>query len=338
MKPKNKTLCTIIFILLTASEAYAKSDFLYKEANLIGGYSDRDHWIGKKGMLLKNSVGFEYFKKFSNDYGDYLTLDLQVRLSYDSVEDSQDAWGIEIHNAWLDYKLGLGKTLRIGHFDPAFGLEPLLDTHGTLMQTLAIKNIGYKKDWGIGYRGYLGDYNIQAAAQLGSGMGIRAKDNNVLLTTRIGSSDKEDFQYGMSLLYGQTLESLETKTIPVAKLKSDNAVVKKRIGFDTQYTHGAYQWNNEVAFGEDNDSDVLGLWSQVDYTVPSQQNLSFQLQGQYWNNDLNQSDSNDITLGVGMSYAVSSDTTLRIGYFHDLENFRKEEDKLVLLQLYFFGF
>ena len=82
-------------------------------------------------------------------------------------------------NAWLDYKMGLGKTLRLGHFDPDFGLEPLLDTHATLLETLAKKNVGFKKDWGIGYRGSFSDYDYQLTAGLGSGMGIRYKDGRI---------------------------------------------------------------------------------------------------------------------------------------------------------------
>ena len=338
MRRVSFVLIAVCLIAATAGESQAKTEIFSKEVNLIGGYSDRDKAVGKKGKLLKNSVGFEYYRKFADDYGDYLTMDIQARLSYDSLEDSQDAWALEIHNAWLDYQLGLGKYLRLGHFDPAFGLEPLLDTHGTLMQTLAIKNIGYKKDWGLGYRGLLGNYDFQAAAQLGSGMGIRHKDNNFLLTTRIGSSQRKDFQYGVSALYGQVLESLDTRTFPVADLKSDNAVVKKRIGFDAQMTHGAHQWNNELVYGQDNDSELVGYWSEWDYTLPRNQNLSVQLQGEVWVNDVAVSNSEDITISTGLSYAVNSNLTVRLGYFHDVEKFNGEEDKLALLQFYWFGF
>jgi hypothetical protein len=139
--------------------ADASEGILYREANLIGGYSDRDGWVGKREGALKNSLGFEYYKKFANDYGDFLTADLQMRLTYDSILDGEEAWGIDIHNAWLEYQLGLGKKLVLGHFDIPFGLEPLLDTHGTLFQTLAMKNLGAKNDWGLGYKGILGAFD-----------------------------------------------------------------------------------------------------------------------------------------------------------------------------------
>ncbi|MGB8226915.1 MAG: hypothetical protein WCE45_08670 [Sedimentisphaerales bacterium] len=58
----------------------------YKELNLIGGYSDNKGLVGKDNHMLKNSVGFEYFRKFSNKYGDYLTLDLQMRLDLSFVD------------------------------------------------------------------------------------------------------------------------------------------------------------------------------------------------------------------------------------------------------------
>ena len=37
----------------------------YKEVDLIGGYSDNEQWIAEHDDYLKNSVGFEYYDKFS---------------------------------------------------------------------------------------------------------------------------------------------------------------------------------------------------------------------------------------------------------------------------------
>ena len=96
----------VCFYKSTVGESIAQN--FYKEAVIIGGYSDKDQWVGKKDMMLKNSIGFEYFRKFSDEYGDFLTLDIQMRIAYDSMENSSDTFGVEIHNAWLEYKLGLG--------------------------------------------------------------------------------------------------------------------------------------------------------------------------------------------------------------------------------------
>ena len=67
-------------LLSFAAMAQGAEGAFYKELNLIGGYSDNKGLVGKDSHMLKNSVGFEYFRKFSDQYGDHLTLDLQMRL------------------------------------------------------------------------------------------------------------------------------------------------------------------------------------------------------------------------------------------------------------------
>jgi len=322
---------TVIFISLPQGVVQAGN--FYKEAIIIGGYSDNDKWLGKKGGL-KNSVGFEYYRKFSNDYGDFLTLDIQMRMAYDSKEDSQDAFGVEIHNAWLEYKLGLGKSIRLGHFDPAFGLEPVLDTHGTLLQTLASKNIGFKKDWGIAYKGLLGDYDYEIATQIGSGMGIRRKDGSFLLTGRISTPQTREFQYGISFLYGQTLESRQSWTIPAPELVSGKSVRKKRIGIDLQCPFGPFDFKGEIAGGDNDGTTVGGALAELGYTVPDLQSLRIKMQGYYWSNHWGGRDSGHLTLSPVLEYKMTSSLTLRLGYFHDIQASDGDEDKQILLQLY----
>jgi hypothetical protein len=160
------------------------SDFLfYKELNLIGGYSKKNGWTGKT-ETLSNSVGFEHYGKFSSDYGDYLTTDLQMRLAYDTTESFVDAWSIEMHNAWAEYRANNALRIKAGHFEPAFGLEQVLDVHSTILQTLAMEDIGYTRDWGIGARGSLPGFDYWVALQLGSGMSVRRQDSSSPRITR----------------------------------------------------------------------------------------------------------------------------------------------------------
>jgi len=323
-------------IILSLNIAFADQALFYKEVNIIGGYSAIDRWTGKSDSLM-NSIGFEDYRKFSSEYGDYLTTDLQVRLAYDSLEDSQDAWHVEIHNAWLEYKLGHGHNLKIGHFDPAFGLEPILDTHGTLLQTLAVKNIGFKKDWGIALRGSLQKFDYKIALQTASGMSIRRTDGSYLFTTRVGLPSTRDFQYGVSFLYGEVLKTEGMSTFPKNYLLQDEAVTKKRIGLDGQYLYGPYSFKGEVSYGQDEDKDVLGYLFEVDYTVPNYQSLELELQFQSWINDIHKSDSHDSTLSVGLSYKLNQDTTLRTLFSHDFNLYGEKEDDKILLQFYYFG-
>ena len=331
-----RSILIFSLIFISLPQGIVKANDLYKEAVIIGGHSDRDQWIGKKGKSLKNSIGFEYYRKFSNDYGDFLTLDVQMRMAYDSTEDSQDAFGAEVHNAWAEHKLGLGKSIRFGHFDPAFGLEPVLDTHGTLLQTLASKNIGFKKDWGIAYKGLLGDYDYEIAPQIGSGMGMRRKDGSFLLTSRIGTPQTSEFQYGLSFLYGRTLQSSQSWTIPVSDLVSGKSVRKKRVGIDMQRQLGLFDLKAEVAAGDNDGRTVAGSMVELGYTVPEQQNLKIKMQTLYWSEDWDEKKARDLTLAPVIEYKINPSATMRLGYFHDVYS-SSDEDRLILLQLYYFG-
>ncbi|MFH1201508.1 MAG: hypothetical protein V1674_01300 [Candidatus Omnitrophota bacterium] len=329
-------LVSFITLVIISNPALADDSLFYKELNIIGGYSDRGHWVGKSRELL-NSLGLEYYRKFSGEYADYLTTDLQLRVSYDSRKNSHDAWGIEVHNAWLEHKLAYGANLRLGHFDPAFGLEPLLDTHGTILQTLAMKNMGLKKDWGAGLEGSLPKFDYKLAMQLGSGMSIYRRDDSFLLTSRIGSPASGNWQYGLSFLYGRVLESEGMRTFPRDKLLSDDAVSKKRIGLDGQYLFGPYLFKAETAYGKNNDEDVLGYLAALDYTIPKYQNWSFELQFQSWINDLSNSNSRDSTLTLGTSYKLNQNITLRSAFSHDLNMANQNKDNKFLVQFYYFG-
>jgi len=336
MKVKFLYLSAVILAVILNKPVFADSSLFYKEANLIGGYSDRDHWIGKSSELV-NSAGFEDYRKFSNDYGDYLTTDLQMRIGYDSMKNAEGAWGIQIHNAWLLYKLDYDKKLRLGHFDPAFGMEPQVDTHGTLLQTLAMKDIGFKKDWGIGVEGSLSKFYYKTALQLGSGMSVYRKDGSFLMTSRIGSPSAQNFQYGLSFLYGDVLEYMGMWTWPRDNLGSNKTILKKRVGLDSQYLFGPYLFKGELAYGTDDYSDVLGYLGEVDYTLPKYQNCELELQFQSWINDLGRSSSDDSTLTLGISYKLDQKTTLRAAFSHDLNMTGRKEEDMLVVQFYFFG-
>jgi len=326
----------ICIAIMAGEEASAGNSFLYKEANLITGYSSEDKWVGKSSTLL-NSVGFEHYAKFSNEYGDYLTTDLQARFAYDSLEDSSDAWALEVHNAWLEYKLAAGTNLKFGHFDPAFGLEPIVDTHGTILQTLAMKDIGFKKDWGVALKGALSKFDYKAALQLGSGMSIRRRDGSFLATLRAGSPAGDDFQYGISGLYGEVLKTSGMETIPRNDLLSDNAVRKKRIGLDGQYNYNAFLFKGEAAYGADGSEDVLGYLAEVNYTFPGNQNWQAKCQFQSWINDLDDGDSDDSTASLALSYKVNHKITVRAAFLHDFNLVNNPEDTRFMIQLYYYG-
>ncbi|MGD0336465.1 MAG: hypothetical protein ABSB18_05130 [Candidatus Omnitrophota bacterium] len=337
---KTKIIIISLFNLIVLSGfnkfAYSGESFFYKEINLIGGYSSRDRWIDKNGMM-NSSVGFEFYRKYSGDYGDFLTADLQVRAAYDSTKNSRQAWGAEIHNAWLEYKFSQYAKIRGGHFAPSFGLEPVLDTHSTLLQTLAEQDIGFNKDWGIEMRGSFPKFDYEAGLQIGSGMSIRRQDDSYLATLRIGTPQGRNLQGGFSLLSGRTLESEGMRTFPKNKLLFRDAVNKKRVGLDGQYLYGSFLFKGEFAYGQDNKNDVLGYLTEIDYTLPSHQNIEFELQYKSWINDIHTNSSDEPTLTLGATYKLNQSTALRAAFLHDFGMMDIRPEDRFVVQFYFLG-
>jgi hypothetical protein len=329
----------IIFYTLLSGPA-AASDFLfYKELNAIGGYSNKDKWIGKTDEL-SNSVGFEHYGKFSSEHGDFLTTDLQVRFAYDSMENSTNAWSVEIHNAWVEYRAAPELKIKGGHFEPAFGLETVVDAHSTILQTLAMRDIGYTRDWGMELRGSLPAFDYQAAFQIGSGMSIRREDSSFLVTVRIGNPQTEDLRYGISGLVGNAMETSGMSTFPKNHLLSKETVFKERIGFDVQYNFwNSFLFKGEAAYGINDNDNVIGYMTEVDYTVPTSQNWSVETQVQSWFNDMKVPQNDDTTFSVCLSYKLSQTITLRAAFIHDLNmhSSSRGRDTRAVLQFYYYG-
>jgi hypothetical protein len=334
---KAAIIIALLGFLSVCGELFAAEDLFYKEVNVIGGYSDRDQWIGKTGEL-SNSVGFEYYRKFSGDYGDFLTADVQMRLAYDSMMPLQDALGIEVHNAWLQYKLTQMHKVKVGHFRSPFGLEQVIDTHGTILQTLASMNIGYKKDWGFALEGALPAFDYSLALQAGSGMGVYRRDDSFLSAVRAGSPAGRNAQVGFSLLYGRVLETQGMSTFPRPRLLQDGAVLKKRIGLDTQFNTGPFLAKSEVAYGTDEHDQVLGFLFEMNYTVPQMQNLQLELQYNSWQQHLGERGMDDSSLIAGISFKATKSLTLRAAFVHDLNLMEGAEDDKIILQAYYYGF
>jgi len=333
-----RVLITLALIaLFPACWALAEPEgFFYKEANLIAGYSSKDRWVDKNGMM-NSSVGLEWYRKFSGEYGDFLTADLQVRASYDSKKNSTESWGLEIHNAWLEYKFSQYLKIRGGHFDPSFGLEPVVDTHSTLLQTLAEQDIGFNKDWGAQLRGAFPHFDYEASLQLGSGMSVRRRDDSYLATFRIGTPQGRNWQAGLSLLSGRVLQTEGMRTVPKNHLLSEDTITQERVGLDGQYLFGPALFKGEVAYGRNDSADVLGYLTELDYTVPSIQNLELQLQYKSWISDLSNTSTNDGWLTFGAAYKLSQSTTLRAAFEHDFGMMDKKTEDRFVVQFYFLG-
>ena len=126
-------------------------------------------------------------------------------------------------------------------------------------------------------------------------------------------------------------------TFPKNHLLSNDAVTKERIGLDAQYLYGPYVFKGELAYGQDDNEDVLGYLFELDYTLPKHQNVQLELQFQSWINDIHASDTDDSTLSAGISYKLNENITLRTLLAHDFNLYGEKEDDKALLQFYYFG-
>lgn len=307
------------------------------ELNLIGSYSQEQGWDGSHQMLPRNSLGFEHYATYANATGDFMRSDLQLRLAYDERDRTDATWAIELHNAWLRWPQGLGQALQVGHFSPAYGLEPVTDTHGALLQTLAGRDLGFKQDWGAAYSTIAGPMDLQAAGQLGSGMGIEHRDDSHLLSLRGGSPESSAVRWGLSLLYGRTLRSPDRRLLPTPRYAAD-AVRKRRLGADLRLPLGRLDAAAELTLGRDNSEDVLGALVELRAESLVQTRLGAALQARYWSNDPGNSRRTEALAAMVLDLPVVPTWTLRLGLSSQFESMTEQPlDRMVVLQLYHLG-
>jgi len=307
------------------------------EINVVGSYSRHDEWGGAVGMLPRNAVGFESFTTFANPRGDFLVADVQARFVYDERDVTDASWALEVHNAWLRWKLGLGRYLRAGHFAPAYGVEPVTDTHGALVQTLAMEDIGFKHDWGVGYEGFIGPLDYRVAAQLGAGMGLDHDHDSYLLSARAGTPEAEPLRWGVSVLQGQTLVSDDRRFLPESRYAEDS-VRKQRIGVDLRAPLGPLLSAVEVSWGEDNSDEVLGATASLELESVLGTRMGLIGQGRYWSDDPGHGDHTRAQVVLGLEVPVRAGSVVRLGYFEDLSAMKGEpRDRVVAVQFYHLG-
>jgi hypothetical protein len=310
---REKIMKLIIFGILLLIVFGLQAKNFYSEAAFQTDYANEE-------FTHKTSLGFEYFRKFSNEYGDYLTANLQVRVPYVINENFPESLTLEIHNAWLEYKAGLGKFIRLGHFAPAFGLESITDTHGSLAQTMAMKNVGFKQDWGIGWHSFIGNFDYVFAAQIGSGMAIR-KDG-FLFSGRISSPTSNDFQYAFSALYGDVHHSMSMATYPVEKCMG--VINKKHIAAELQYNFGAYYFKNELSVGYNDEAQIISNFTEFEYKPFILANFNFIVQSKLFRVD----GTDSLNWLTGTSYKFFDALTLSVLY--DIS------DEYIRIKLYYF--
>ncbi|MFI5398343.1 MAG: hypothetical protein ACHQ9S_22630 [Candidatus Binatia bacterium] len=236
-----------------------------------------------------------------------------------------------LHDFWLRFAPdGMERTtIRIGHFDIPYGINPIMAPRGgVFVMPPEIDDIGFKKDWGVGWKGPLGQYDYELAATTGTGLGLHspqwfedASRRSFALSARLGAPTYWHFQYGLSGLYGKI------PTIMADERLNDRAFERWRIGADVFYKWQEHtMFMSQVGYGENGDqlfdtgtghSKVLAAHVLVDHVPPWFQLVNFKVQAKTVFYDLDQSHSDRTNILFEVAYSLSDPVMLRLDYVHD---------------------
>lgn len=195
-QPKNTEKRPHYLIDFFSSITQANNYTAYKEVYLSGRYSDDLHKIAGR-----NSLGFLLFGTFSGTEGQLGDLNVQGRATYYNDQFTHvelmpaegtrklHALKLEVHNDYFRVRaLPPECNIRVGHFYVPFGLQPWIDTHGTLLQGPLMEFIGMERDWGVSIDGQSEKMEYQAGLTRGSGMDYFKRNNNFALAGKLSTS------------------------------------------------------------------------------------------------------------------------------------------------------
>lgn len=330
-----------------------KSYILYKELYLSGRYSYR-----LEQAEGRNSLGFILFGTFSGSEGQIGDLNMQFRAAYYNNQfergkkmsreytDRIDDFKVELHNAYLRLRaLPPLLNVRFGHFYVPYGLQPWIDTHGTLLQSPAMEFVGMDRDWGIAIEGQNDKLEYQLGLTRGSGMDYFERDNNFALagklsTARIGEYLNE--WLGISFLVGRIFDPMAVERLRGYDMneKQDefkgNIIKRWRMGIDGQKIVGPVRIRFEISGGKDaRKENILGEFFEAKYALGKNNRWSTYLQFENLTQDLNRSRRDSETpVRWGLTYSFSANYNLQFVVSRDLNTIFGKEDTWVGVLFY----
>lgn len=314
----------LAWIIFFAYTAYAENYLLFLEAQGVAGYSGQTDDISyyshmPEEVMQKPSVGFDFLKRFSGQYGDFGAFALQYRLAYDEYDDNMES---QVYNAYFKYKAGWS-DLWVGHNRPAMGLSSYLDSHGLLLQPLPMNGFGFDRDWGAGSYKEFDWGNIGVSVTTGTGMPIRF-DGNYLASARIsrGFLNQDNYNVGVSVSGGETLGVMGYEIMDHEPKQSTLA------GVDAAYLWNIFETRFEIMGGENRDENAIAAFFRGGVNLMDESRLKLEFQPVYTRLD----GDNNYQLAGGVSYILNGDITLRSMYLYD----HNMDDYRVVLQIYIY--
>lgn len=305
----------------------ASAYLLYFELQGVAGYSSAARKAVFSSMsdmeaMQKPSVGFDYVQRFSGASGDIAVLAVQGRLAWNAEETSEDRLEPQLYNAYLKLKAGFA-DIWVGHNRPKFGLAPSYDTHGHLLQTLAMRGYGFDRDWGIGLERDFPRGSAGLSLTTGSGMPL-AFHGNCFAAARVafGVLEQDNYSIGLSAGHGRLLDTMgvhitSTQTVPFSMA-----------GVDVSFLADAWDHRAEIYAGSrDGRGAFAALW-RIGRGFLAENRLRVELQPSV----IRASGATHAQLGAGVTFIPHPDWTLRAMISRDGET----RDTRAVFQIYYY--
>lgn len=308
-----KLLVLCLFLLSVTAPLRAQQVLLKGEVNAVGFYSTSEDTAALARSTPRTSLGFEWAyrrnpsaaRRFALESTDFL-----FRVTYDPVKRAVVPLPLD---TWARFRMGRKDSLRVGHFQIPYGLNPVLAPRNSFILPLGAYDLGFKWDWGMAYKGSLGHYDYELAGTTGVGERLSWPNGGALLSGRIGTPTYKDHEYGFSILYGKVSPQVLNHLILPAK------VTRFRVGVDTTLMKRPYRvLMAEAAIGKDGDHGVGGVMFAADYVLPRAPKYSVtgQLVGRFA--DLERARSANSLLTLAVSRTVSTTAIVRLAWVRNL--------------------
>ncbi|MEO7995014.1 MAG: hypothetical protein ABI743_11500 [bacterium] len=327
----------LLLLLLLTTPAYANTERLSGELNLAGGLYSNDADLFRTHP--QPGVGFEHFKKWSTDEGDWLTTSLQMRFIFNTEIDNFEP---DVMDAYANFRRDNGQAnIKVGKFEIPYGLEPVLDTHGTLLQSGNHHNLGTLWDWGVDLNGQLDTVDYQISALTGDFSQIypHHEQDSWLISGRVGSPRTgEDDAWGLSIAAGHTVPSMHEEAMPHDEHEEmePEAMDLVRVGGDYTRWAGPATWLAEASVGTDDGDPMASAWARYEYIPLQHDRWKYSLQAEgIWRDAEHLDDFTE--LSAGLDYQLAPDITVRLMASHAFTNGSGDPDDRLILQYYYFG-
>lgn len=322
-----KKITVLVFLLSLSQYSFASDYLMYLEAQGVGGYSSKNnraifYSTKQEDVMQKPSWGFDYIQKFSNDSGDFGSLAVQARISYNQVSDHLEKFEPQLYNFYYKQKTGIA-DIWAGHNRPAFGISSYFDSHGLLLGTLAMQGYGFDRDWGAGIARDFGWGDIAVSATTGTGMVLNSYGSYFYAgRVSFGVLSQDNYNIGLSYGYGKTIDTMGYVVMNRVPMMFSMAGV--------DFTH---LWNNienrlEAMYGTNMDKRSLALFWRFGIKFFEEDRLKLEIQPMY----IKHGDEKKFIISAGPSFMVINSLSLRGLYEYD--NITKNSQYVA--QIYFY--